>query len=577
MDEAFVAQSPQRVIPLQQWIEGWSACTALEKSPNEILQYEHQQAKAELDDAYERFKSQGTQDSSDEVHRCMQRCIALAHPDESTRKAKERDYQQSWVLFYKTLFDILDNPAAIKAVLDKFRERASTQHSSHHESTRNQCQTTAFPVSNSPDTQHSSRSQNPRIEPVPTTHRTHSQGELSINDQRAEGEARGRTTRSKTHTASTASPAPHWEKRSRQAPSEAAPTTTETIEFREVYQDGQAEPKYTIIEYERLYYIVRCKEHGLAFSGEHPLQGAMNHLRVPGHQVEGINYSLAISKLGALVLNCDEDDKEKNNRVVRRHVEQMEDQRRRRCRASQAYRDLKPDPQHGDIYMAWWDLGKTAKQSGQEDLKLFAFLVLPFFPRDSNRFGLSVTTSNLEKDIPTCYKHDPSTNTYEWAEDYKPGERKALKRSYPIMCFDGSLAPSVQWIPITHFRKFNAKDPYLEHKHIVNGYIASQRHIVHQPDFEPESDDTSSDSDSDSNSESDSDSSDDTHLPIAFRYTQTVNGRRCEIIYLDDDGTPKKVMEDPENYPLRWRTPELEVKKEPGIQDSVQRADQGTR
>jgi hypothetical protein len=131
--------------------------------------------------------------------------------------------------------------------------------------------------------------------------------------------------------------------------------------------------------------------------------------------------------------------------------------------------------------MAWWDLGKTAKESGQEDLKLFAFLVLPFFPRDSNRFGLSVTTSNLEKDIPICYKHDRSTNTYGWAEDYMPGGKEALKRSFPIMCFDGSLAPSVQWIPITHFRRFNAKDRDLEHKHIVNDYIASQRHIVHQP------------------------------------------------------------------------------------------------
>jgi hypothetical protein len=93
-------------------------------------------------------------------------------------------------------------------------------------------------------------------------------------------------------------------------------------------------------------------------------------------------------------------------------------------------------------------------------------------------------------------------------------------------------------------------------------------------DFELETDQSSSDSDSDSDSHSDS--SDNTHLPIAFRYTQTVKGRRCEIIYLDDDGQPKKVMEDPENYPLRWRTPELEVKEEPGIQDGVQRADQGT-
>ncbi|KAF0634587.1 hypothetical protein FPSE5266_08813 [Fusarium pseudograminearum] len=132
----------------------------------------------------------------------------------------------------------------------------------------------------------------------------------------------------------------------------------------------------------------------------------------------------------------------------------MEDQRRRRCRASQVYRVLKRDPQHGEIYMAWWDLGKTAKASGEENLKLFAFLVLPFFPEESDRFGVSVTSSNLNNDIPTCYKYNTSTGVYDWSEDYMSGGKKALERLYPIMCFDGSRVPSVQWIPITHFRRF---------------------------------------------------------------------------------------------------------------------------
>lgn len=77
-------------------------------------------------------------------------------------------------------------------------------------------------------------------------------------------------------------------------------------------------------------------------------------------------------------------------------------------------------------------------------------------------------------------------------------------------------------------------------------------------------DDSSSFDDSSSDSDSDSDSSDDGHLPIAFRYTQTVDGKKYEVIYLDDDGTSRKVMEDPENYPLRWSTPEVVVKSEPG-------------
>jgi len=100
--------------------------------------------------------------------------------------------------------------------------------------------------------------------------------------------------------------------------------------------------------------------------------------------------------------------------------------------------------------------------------------------------------------------------------------------------------------------------------------------IVSDGDLDDSSSSDDSSSDLDSDSDSDSDSSNDDHLPIAFRYTQTVDGKNHEIIYLDDDGTSRKVMKDPENYPLRWSTPEPEVKKEPGSQDGLQEVDQGT-
>ncbi|KAF9776755.1 hypothetical protein IL306_005029 [Fusarium sp. DS 682] len=541
MDESFIAQSSKRVIPIQQWIQRWSTCIVPEKSPNEIFQDEHQQAKTDLDAAYEKYKSQGTPDSFSEFERCMQRLKAFAQPYEATKEAKERDYQHSeWnrqVLFAGGLLDIFGNATAVNAIFNDWCERAGTQHSSHSNATENQNQTTAlryFPVNNSPETQDSlrSESQNPTIEPIPTPPRTHSPGEPSTHDQPAEVEPNGLRTRSKKHKNTSAPPASHPVKRSRQVLSEAAPT--EKIEFDEVYQDGQAEDKYTIVEHDRCYYILRCKKHGLVFSGEHPLQGAMNHLRGPGHPIESVNYSLAITRLGVLVLNCDGDRKEKNNTVVKRHVKQMEDQRRRRYRASQAHRDLKRDPRHGEMYMAWWDLGKqkaktasqksSQKASEEEDLKLFAFLVLPFFPQESNSFGLSVTTSNLKKDIPACYKYNRSSGMYGWAEDYMP-------------------------------------DSEMESNHDDGDQDESS------------SDDTSSDSDSDSDSDSggrSSDNNDDNDLPIAFRYTHTRNGRKYEIIHLDDDGTPRTVMEDPENYPLRWSTPEPEVKEEPGSQDGLQ-------
>ncbi|KAL6918258.1 hypothetical protein FSST1_009753 [Fusarium sambucinum] len=84
--------------------------------------------------------------------------------------------------------------------------------------------------------------------------------------------------------------------------------------------------------------------------------------------------------------------------------------------------------------------------------------------------------------------------------------------------------------------------------------MSSQKRSAHQPgklpNFEIESDGDQNDSRSD-DSISDSDTSSDDHLPIAFRYTQTMDGTKYEIIHLDVDGTCRTVMENPENYPLQ--------------------------
>ncbi|WXC50659.1 hypothetical protein QX201_010340 [Fusarium graminearum] len=441
---------------MQQCCQTWLTRTPLRKSPDEVFQDQHQQAKADFDAACERYQCQGTRHDLGQVEECVRRLKVLQQTDEASKEAKEHDYQvgelNQQLSLFNDLFDIFGDVAAVNAIVNNWSKRVGKQRSSHSSDTENHSQPNAFPVNDSTRTPESLRSDShsPTVEPISTSHRTNSPGERSTNDhdQSTDVEANDGRTRSTKRKDTPASSASQSVKRPRQGLLEAA--TTDKIEYREVYQDGQAEDKYTIVEHDGYHYILRCKTHGLIFAGEHPLQGAMNHLRGSGH------------------LNDT-------------HIKRMEDQRRRRCRASQVYRVLKRDPQHGEMYMAWWDLGKTAKASGEENLKLFAFLVLPFFPEESDRFGVSVTSSNLNNDIPTCYKYNTSTGVYDWSEDYMSGGKKALERLYPIMCFDGSRVPSVQWIPITHFRRFNAKDRDLEHKIIVNDYIASQKRIVHRP------------------------------------------------------------------------------------------------
>lgn len=485
MDEAFIAQSSKRVIPIQQLIQTWPTRNPPERSPDEIFQDQHQQAKIDLDAAYERYKSQGTQDSFKEFERSMNHLKTLEQPDEATKEAKQSEYQQNeldrQLSLVNGLFDIFGDVAAVNAIVNNWIKRAGKQPSSSSNAVESQSQTNGFPVINSAETQDS---QNPTIESASTNPRAHCSGKPSNHhhDQLTEVEPTHPRIRSRKRKNTSASRASQSLKRHRQVPSEAGPA--ETIEYCDVYQDGKAKDKYTIIEHDGLYYILRCTKHRLIFFGDRPLQGAMNHLRSPEHPNETISYSVAIARLGVLVLNCDDDKKIQNNGAVNKYVKHMKDQRRRSRRASQTYRDLKRDPQHGEMYMAWWDLSKqkgaTAKASEEKNLKLFAFLVLPFFPRENDRFGVSVTTSNLKNDIPSCYQYNASTRRYDWSEDYTSGGKKALKRLYPIMCFDGSRVPSVQWIPITHFREFNAKDRDLEHKSIVNDYIASQKRAMHQ-------------------------------------------------------------------------------------------------
>ncbi|KAF4420251.1 hypothetical protein F53441_14395 [Fusarium austroafricanum] len=588
MDESFIAESSKRVIPLQQWLQQWPTRLVQEKTPDEVFKEEHQQAKADLDAAYEKFKSENTPDSFSEVDRCMQRLKAFAQPCEATKEARERDYQHNeWnrqESFLTGLLDIFGNEA-VGAIVDKWRERAGNQHlsrTSHPDNMESQNETIDFrlsPVDKSTGTQESlrSESQSPTIEPIPTPPRTHSPGEPSTGDQQEEVEATGPTTRSKRRASSSAAPTPRPAKSTRQSLS-GGPLTREKIMFDKVYQDGQAKIKFVIVQRHGHYYIVRCKKHKLFF-GMNPLRGALSHLRDKEHPNDCSNYDRAIELLGAEVPDCTEALCEENNNAAKLYFDEIKEKKRRHKRAWEPYKDLKRDPQPGEMYMVWFDVSKgrrgkagqksSQKQPQEEILQLFAISVLPFFPQAGSDFGnLSVMTSNLARDIPKCYNVNRATRTCDWAEGYGPGGKHALKRIYPIKCFDGAAEHMVQWIPMDHFRKFNAQDRDLEHKNIVSNFIASRRHNT-AAGLESEVQGNAEELDEGSLGDDDDD------RPTALRYTHTRNGETYEVIYLDEDDEPKTIMENPENYPLQWNIPEPEVKLEPASQDALERVDEG--
>jgi hypothetical protein len=96
------------------------------------------------------------------------------------------------------------------------------------------------------------------------------------------------------------------------------PPNSKTITFDEVYQNGQAKHKDTIIESppnSRQWYILKCEAHHLRFN-QRPLQGAAKHLtgRLHGHPVRDRN--VALEMFGYRVIDCNEQLAELNNQAV---------------------------------------------------------------------------------------------------------------------------------------------------------------------------------------------------------------------------------------------------------------------
>ncbi|KAF5617221.1 uncharacterized protein FTJAE_12743 [Fusarium tjaetaba] len=252
----------------------------------------------------------------------------------------------------------------------------------------------------------------------------------------------------------------------RQRQSASSDTVTErTITFEEVYQGGKARWKYRIVKIHELYYIFGCKRHDKHFCKENPLQAAMSHLKGKGHSSKKSNATQALKSLGIQVLGCTDPDLELNNKAVDCYLAEQERKKERRDASTN---DLLQPPQAGRIYMAWWC-------DDDKDYCLHAFLVIPFFPQIGDGMDIqSVLHSDLEVDVPACYKLNETTHWYEWAEGYNKHEKHVNNREYPIMCLSGEIPHKVDWLPVCHFRKLNLEDEDLEDKDVIKAFIRSK-------------------------------------------------------------------------------------------------------
>ena len=282
-----------------------------------------------------------------------------------------------------------------------------------------------------------------------------------------------------------------------------------TIAYNKVFQDGDAEIKYHIIEEEFKnpvtnveggFWILRCDEHNLHYANSTGdsrwiLAAASKHL-IKTHKLPG-DYKGVLKEFGVAVRGCSPGKAKDNNDSVvdaclnggyeprttmNRRQEaagaaaaavSKQKATARRSKGSGGSRrpgtyfsgdndsdDVFGDsPSHeipipGHLYLAFW-----IDENGLEDW--YAAVCLPVGGKDFSSVGLGVSlkTSGLLAQMPKCYEYDRTREkVVGWKPGYKYGDRLANKRKYPFFFFDSDnhfISCGYGWVPADNIAPFD--------------------------------------------------------------------------------------------------------------------------
>ncbi|KAF5529687.1 hypothetical protein FMEXI_13998 [Fusarium mexicanum] len=484
--EGHPLQPSERIPAIQQYFARWTVRIHPVKSPEEEFQENIKMAQDSFNSLTN--SSQNSFDKFDEIMSCGARIKELMTLHEDTKEQKEREYQQKlWEQQLASFNEHLDlfGPELGKWLCENWCDRVG------HSLSTTTAQSDTIPGAvdtHQPDDTTASRfapTNDPLAQPTSTD-------DLVLSPPNAENaiEPTGRANelhRTEHETSSgpqkrpidsNKSPESRPTRPTKRVRSDVAqgPLTDRTIEFDQVYQNGQAEPKYIIVEHDGLWYILECNKHRLHFNN-HPIRGAQKHLRGKKHNQTSVNYEGAIRALGTLVLDCTEEKVAENNEAARRPSYSQMGRPINSIAPSVAHslptrsnqNRTEIDPQPGEVYTTYWS----------ETKKFFAILVLPW--RNVGQLGkdlsLTVKDTELIKKVPSCYRYNHVDESYEWAPHFRPGGQSYPKRKYPIMYFDAAVFPGkcrVYWVAANEFQFYDPKVTTLLFKAIVDGYIASR-------------------------------------------------------------------------------------------------------
>ncbi|CAG1980234.1 unnamed protein product [Fusarium graminearum] len=487
--EGHTQQPSERIPALQEYFARWLPQIHPVKSAEEEFQ-----ENLKKDQDLLTGLTQNSLDKLDEIVKCATRMQQLQALHEDTKKQKERDYQQK----------IWDQQ---KALALEFHGLFGPE--LHRELCKNWCDCRGLP-SSTPSTQSNTTSgavdieqprdkttsrftpipeertsaseppENNTINSMPSPPSTENAPEPSTHPSETDRTEHDTSAAPRKRPANP--PAARSTKRSRPNVTEGPLTGDRTIEYEQVYQNGKAEPKYVIAEYNGFWYILECKEHRLHFNND-PIRGAAKHLRGKKHNRVSVNYEEAIRELGTRVLGCGKKEAADNNIVARRPCYSQMGRtvnslspapgRSIPTRSNQSPTGIDPKP--GEVYTTFWS----------ETKEFYAILVLPW--RNTGQLGkdltLTVKDTGLFKEIPFCYQYNQADGLAEWAPEYLPDGQHYSKRKYPIMYFDASVFPGecrVNWVAAREFAHYNPKVATIPFKDVVDGYIASRNKSVQE-------------------------------------------------------------------------------------------------
>ncbi|KAF5649654.1 hypothetical protein F52700_550 [Fusarium sp. NRRL 52700] len=572
--EGHSLQPSERIPAIQEYLARWTAKIHPVKSPEEEFQENIRVARDSFNSLTQ--SSQNSFDKFDEIMSCGARIKELMALHEDTKGQKERQYQgRLWEQQIASVNEHLDlfGPELGKWLCQNWCDRVG--HPLTTTTTATTIITQSDTVPDAIDTQQSEDTTAPCSAPTqePVTQPT-STNDPVPSPPSAENavEPTTRPNELQTNEQNTTSapqkrpidiPPPNMTrptKRVRSDISQGPLTGDRTIEFDQVYQNGQAEPKYVIIKHNRFWYILECKKHRLHFNN-HPIRGALKHLRGKKHSQTAVNYEEAIRALGTRVLHCTEDDVAENNEVARRPsysemgrpVNSLSPSvpHSLPTRSNQNLTEIDPKP--GEVYTTFWTDTK----------EFFAILVLPW--RNIGQLGkdlsLTVRDTILIKRVPSCYQYNHVDEFYEWTPDYRFDGQQYSKRKYPIMYFDALVFPGkcrVDWVAARDFHLYDPQVATTPFKDIVDGYIASRNNSCDQAV-------------SHINAGQGSFSSDQPTAEIFPREEQSTGFPGREIIVIDDESDDDTGGDEPRpDTPVGARVPKTEPQEEPVMLGNAQ-------